>query len=299
MLQSIPFAAPELSVVYLHNSMDRVIFDDIEISAPEGERGYILSGELGLVEEEEGGRVEGFSGIDVMIETVRRPLAQALPEEETLLKGGLERALEEAADQVLIRFREVRRVRLVLRRPGGPGGRAGLSISREWHTAYIGIGSNLGERAENIEKALELIDASRQSRVDEVSPLYETEPVGYLEQGKFLNGVCRIETLLRPRSLIRFLLEIESHLLRERSIPNGPRTIDLDVLFYDDIITSCEEAVIPHPRLHQRMFVLKPLTDLAPYLMHPVIGKRCYRLKEMLATEQPEPPVWEIVRRKA
>jgi dihydroneopterin aldolase/2-amino-4-hydroxy-6-hydroxymethyldihydropteridine diphosphokinase len=297
--------------------MDTVIFDNIPLPLLVEGSEYLLCGELGLVDAEEGRRITGISEIDAMIETAREALtagprdgADGKDAEEAppFFGGGPEEALAEAAERILVRFRSVRSVRLSLLGSGGlekrteeslkeglncPDGKRGISIHREWHTSYIGIGSNLGDRERNIDKALELIDASRHSRIDEVSPLYETEPVGYLEQGRFLNGVCRVETLLGPRGLIRFLLEVESHLFRERSIPNGPRTIDLDVLFYDDRITSYEEAVIPHPRLHSRMFVLKPLTDLAPYLMHPVLGERCYRLKEMLAPEQPEPPVWE------
>ncbi|MFP4563659.1 MAG: 2-amino-4-hydroxy-6-hydroxymethyldihydropteridine diphosphokinase [Spirochaetia bacterium] len=274
--------------------MDMVTFGDIEISSPDQGPPFFLSGELGLAAPEEGQRLAGFLEIDTMIETAREALTAE--GRETLHGGGLESALEEAAEQILIKFQAVRTARLILSRPGGAqdeaSGRVGLSILKERHTVYIGIGSNLGDRAANIEKGLELIDTSRHSRVDEVSPLYETDPVGYPDQDKFLNGASRIETLLSPRDLVRFLLEVESALFRERTVPNGPRTIDLDVLFYDGRITSFEEAVIPHPRLHERMFVLKPLTDIAPYHMHPVLGERCYRLKEKLLPEQPEPPVW-------
>ncbi len=277
--------------------MDRVVFADIEISSPDQGAPFLLSGELRLTAADEGERLAGFPEIDAMIDTAREALAGA--ERETLLEGGLESALEDAAELILIGFQAVRSARFDLSKlggaEGGPSGRVGkrgLSIQREWHTAYVGVGSNLGERETNIGRSLELIDTSRHSRVDEVSPLYETDPVGYLDQDKFLNGASRIETLLEPRGLIRFLLEVESAVFRERTVPNGPRTIDLDVLFYDDRITAFEEAVIPHPRLHERMFVMKPLTDIAPYHMHPVLGERCYRLKEKLLPEQPEPPVW-------
>lgn len=165
-------------------------------------------------------------------------------------------------------------------------------IIHNMHRAYVGVGSNLGDRLENIKGAVKLINESKSTKVCRVSKVYETEPFGYADQGLFLNCVFEVDTLLPPRELVRSLLDIEHTLKRERKIPMGPRTIDLDVLFYDDIITSYEDAVIPHPRLHERKFVLKPLCDLAPYYVHPLLNDRCDRIAENLQSTESEPILW-------
>lgn len=187
---------------------------------------------------------------------------------------------EHLATQVLLDCEEICRVDLKLVAPfeDESAVMAGVSIDRRWHRAYLGVGSNLGDRIRHLRDAVDLINATRLTQVVRMSKIYETEPFGYLDQEMFLNGCLEVKTLLGPRSLIRRLLEIETRLKRERTIPNGPRTIDLDILFYDDLITPFEEAVIPHPRLHERPFVLVPLCDIARYHMHPVLGRRCCQL---------------------
>jgi 2-amino-4-hydroxy-6-hydroxymethyldihydropteridine diphosphokinase len=106
------------------------------------------------------------------------------------------------------------------------------------------------------------------------SSIYETEPVGYLDQGRFLNAVVLGTTALTPQALLGQLQRIEQALGRERPFPNAPRTIDLDLLLYDDLVLEQPELTVPHPRLHERFFVLVPLAELAPELRHPVLGER-------------------------
>lgn len=136
---------------------------------------------------------------------------------------------------------------------------------------YIGLGSNLGDRSDNLNKAVEALPP----RVCLVaaSPVYETDPWGFLEQPSFLNQVLEVETSLKPLNLLVYLKQIERKMGRGVSFRNGPRLIDLDILLYGDMILDKEGLVIPHPRMHERAFVLKPLADLAPDLCHPVIGK--------------------------
>ncbi len=105
-----------------------------------------------------------------------------------------------------------------------------------------------------------------------VSSLYRTAPVGYLDQDWFLNAAVRIETFLSPRELLAGLLAIERQLGRVRTVRNGPRIIDLDILLWDDLIVGEDDLVIPHPRLHERLFVLEPLAEIAPDMCHPVLG---------------------------
>jgi dihydroneopterin aldolase / 2-amino-4-hydroxy-6-hydroxymethyldihydropteridine diphosphokinase len=158
--------------------------------------------------------------------------------------------------------------------------------------AYIGVGSNIGDRYKNILSAKKEISNSTSSHVVKVSKIYETEPVGYLDQDYFLNCIFKVSTVLTPEELLKLLLETEKILKRKRIIHWGPRTIDLDILFYDTFIFSSPDLIIPHPRLHERMFVIKPLCDLAPDLIHPVLKESCIEISEKLKKSQSIPKEW-------
>ncbi|HEY7732628.1 MAG TPA: 2-amino-4-hydroxy-6-hydroxymethyldihydropteridine diphosphokinase [Gaiellaceae bacterium] len=138
---------------------------------------------------------------------------------------------------------------------------------------YIGLGANLGEREETIRRALELLGAAPGVRVVRVSSLLETEPVGYLEQPRFVNAAAALETSLRPRELLELLLGVERELGRTRTGPRfGPRTIDLDVLLFGGEVVDEPGLSVPHPRLHERRFALEPLAELDPELVVPGRG---------------------------
>jgi 2-amino-4-hydroxy-6-hydroxymethyldihydropteridine diphosphokinase len=138
-------------------------------------------------------------------------------------------------------------------------------ISRAMARVYIGLGSNLGDREATIRRALELLAADGEIDVDVVSSLRETDPVGYENQPRFLNGAARLRTDLPPRRLLERLQAVEQLLGRDRSGPRfGPRTIDLDLLLYGDERIDEPGLEIPHPRLHERRFVLEPLAELEP-----------------------------------
>jgi 2-amino-4-hydroxy-6-hydroxymethyldihydropteridine diphosphokinase len=141
------------------------------------------------------------------------------------------------------------------------------------HTAYIGIGSNLGERETTIRDALELLAADPELEVEAVSSIRETDPVGVVDQPRFLNAAIRLATDLAPRPLLERLLAVEQQLGRVRTGERyGPRTIDLDLLLYGDEIVDEPGLRVPHPRLAERRFVLEPLTKLDPALVVPGLG---------------------------
>jgi 2-amino-4-hydroxy-6-hydroxymethyldihydropteridine diphosphokinase len=138
-------------------------------------------------------------------------------------------------------------------------------------TIYLALGTNLGNRTANLRAALAALPPSIVLRRS--SPIYETPPWGLADQPPFLNMVVRGETDLEPAVLLKHLKRLETKLGRVAAIRWGPRLIDLDILFYDDIILDLPGLTVPHPRLHERAFVLVPLADLAPDLVHPVFGK--------------------------
>ncbi|MDP2921511.1 MAG: 2-amino-4-hydroxy-6-hydroxymethyldihydropteridine diphosphokinase [Candidatus Omnitrophota bacterium] len=127
---------------------------------------------------------------------------------------------------------------------------------------YIGIGSNIGDRQGYIDNALRKLKEEKAIRVNKVSSIHETEPVGGPAQGKYLNGAIEIETKLKPKELLKKLQAIENELGRKRTVKNGPRTIDLDILLYGDESIDEPDLKIPHPRMREREFVMKPLKEI-------------------------------------
>ena len=145
-------------------------------------------------------------------------------------------------------------------------------------TAYIGVGSNQGDRHAHCAEAIARIAASGHTRIIDQSSWYLTEPWGYHDQDEFINLVLKVETGLAPLELLRFLKELEEKLGRHKTVPFGPRTIDLDILLYGDRVIQSPELTIPHTRLCERGFVLVPLEEIAPQLVHPVHNRTISRL---------------------
>lgn|SRR5699024_1313700 len=148
--------------------------------------------------------------------------------------------------------------------------------------AYIALGTNIEPRESYLTGALEKVTAHEEIKIKNISSIYETDPVGFTDQADFLNMIIEVETTLSPFDLLAYCQEVENRLGREREIRFGPRTIDLDILLYGEETVETEELTVPHPRMHERAFVLVPLAELAPNYVIPGVGEKVEELLEQL-----------------
>ena len=195
----------------------------------------------------------------------------------------IETAAENVAESLLLKFPLIDHLTLEIKKPeapiGLPFGCVSVTIERGWHKAYVAIGSNIGDRSGYFDMAISRLKEEDTVEVVKVSDYIVTEPYGGVEQDDFLNGAMELRTLLDPEELLNLLHVIENEAGRERKIHWGPRTLDLDILFYDDLIYDSEDLIIPHPEIPKREFVLIPMAQIAGNLHHPVSGRT---VKEML-----------------
>lgn len=195
----------------------------------------------------------------------------------------LERVAETLAEEMLKSISGLCKIDLEIKKPWAPVGlplkTVSVKISRKWHTTYIALGSNIGDSETYLNEAVEKIGQIPTCTVEKVSSYLVTEPYGVTDQPEFLNACLKLRTLLYPEELLKELNRIEKEAGRERIIHWGPRTLDLDILLYDDIVLEEDDLCIPHVEMHKRSFVLEPLAEIAPYKRHPVYGKT---VREML-----------------
>lgn len=203
--------------------------------------------------------------------------------------GLIEAVAEQMARATLLRFPALQRITLEISKPWAPIGlpleAVSVEVTRGWHRAYIAVGSNLGDREAYIRQGIKALDDKEDCVIERVSELITTKPYGVEEQPDFLNGMIEMRTLLFPGELLETLHEVEQEANRERKIHWGPRTLDLDIIFYDDCVVDKEALKIPHPDMANREFVLKPLAELAPYLRHPLLEKTVQQMLEELSAD--------------
>lgn len=194
----------------------------------------------------------------------------------------LERLADHLAKQILLTFPAVKGVTLEVEKPWAPIHlhlqTVAVKIHRGWHRVALSIGSNMGDKRANLDRALELLSQDEQNQVLKVSEYIVTVPVGGVEQDDFLNGAVLLDTIKTPEEMLSQIGDIEKELKRVRTVHWGPRTIDLDILLYDQAIISTDDLIIPHPEMCKRRFVLEPLDQIAPYLVHPIYSKTIHDL---------------------
>ena len=194
----------------------------------------------------------------------------------------IEAAAEQLCMALLERYSLLKGVTLELQKPWAPVGlpldTVSVKITRFRHIAYIALGSNLGDKKKYLDDAVAALDRVPGCRVQKVSSYLVTEPYGGVEQDDFLNACLTLETTLPPEELLDRLHDIEQAAHRERIIHWGPRTLDLDILMYDDLVMESDDLIIPHVEMHLRDFVLKPLAEIAPNKRHPILKKTAAQL---------------------
>ena len=194
----------------------------------------------------------------------------------------MEAAAENLATQLLLSYPLLSKVDIEIKKPWAPIGLplnyVSVKISRGWHIAYIALGSNMGDKEKYLNDAITMINDDNMCMVNKVSSFIQTAPYGYTEQDDFLNAAIKVQTLYSPKMLLSFLQELELKANRVRQIHWGPRTLDLDIIFYDNIVCDDDTLIIPHPEMHKRDFVLVPLKEIAPNQLHPILNKKVSEL---------------------
>lgn len=196
----------------------------------------------------------------------------------------LEAVAEHLAEEILLEVANVSAIDLEIKKPWAPIAlpldTASVAVSRSWHEVYLSVGSNMGDRVAYVRYALASLESDRRIKEIRISSLIETEPYGYTSQAPFVNGAIGLKTLYTPYELLDALHRIEAGAGRTREIHWGPRTLDLDILLYDDRILEQADLIVPHADMANRMFVLQPLSELCPGKVHPVLRKTVLQMRK-------------------
>ncbi len=269
--------------------MDQIIIKDLEIYGHHGVlkeenvlgQKFLVSMSLGLSLHKAGVSDDIHDSIDYA------QVSHLVKEEmEKTTYQLIEALAEHLCEAVLMAFSEVESITMELKKPWAPIllplETVSVRMERRWHPVYLSVGANLGDRTKQIEDAVEVLRQDGKIRDLRVSELIETKPYGVEDQPDFMNGCIFMKTLYEPDELLEKLHEVEAAGGRERKEHWGPRTIDLDILYYGDLILESESLTIPHPEIEKREFVLEPLAEIAPWKKHPATGRSTLDMLERL-----------------
>lgn len=270
--------------------MDQIIIKDLTVFANHGvfEAEAVL-GQKFLVSAVIGTDIRRPGLTDTLDNTIHygfvsQDITQFLTEHRFQL---IEACAEQLAEFLLLKYYpQMREIELEIKKPWAPVhlplDTVAVKIKRGWHTAFLALGSNLGDKEGYLNFAVEELQKVPQIKVQKVSSFITTEPYGYTDQDVFCNGACMVETTLQPEELLAVCNRIEAEAQRVRLIHWGPRTLDLDVLFYDKEIIDTPQLNVPHVDMENRDFVLRPMAEIAPWWVHPVTKKTMKRMLEEL-----------------
>ncbi len=271
--------------------MDKIRIDDIKIYAfhgvleeeKENGQGFVVSAELGL-DLKKTGTTDNLN-YSVNYADVTETIMKSFTETAF---DTIEAAAETVIEAILQDYELIRSVTLKVSKPNAPINAdfrdVSVEITRSKHRVFLGLGSNLGDKERYLDMAIDELGKDSAINVKKVSSYIITEPYGPVEQPDFLNGVAEIETTLEPDELLSIIHDIEAEAGRERIIHWGPRTLDIDILLFDDQVINTETLTIPHPEMQKREFVLKPLAEIAPYIYHPTLMRNAQQMLEYLKT---------------
>ncbi|MGN0436141.1 MAG: 2-amino-4-hydroxy-6-hydroxymethyldihydropteridine diphosphokinase [Wujia sp.] len=269
--------------------MDKIVIKDLEVFAYHGvldsekQKGqtFIVTAEL-FLDLRDAGMNDSLDDT-VNYAQVCDDICSVMTEERFDL---IETVAESVADAILIKYEKIKQVRVIISKPEAPidlsFDTVYVDITRAKHIAYLGIGSNLGDKEGYLDYAVDQLNKDERIKVNKVSSYMITEPYGDVEQDDFLNGCLEIETLYTPKELLTLIGDIENGAGRKRLIHWGPRTLDIDILLYDREMIMEEKLTIPHIEMANRDFVLVPLCEIAPYAFHPGFNKTAIELYNML-----------------
>ncbi len=194
----------------------------------------------------------------------------------------IESVAENLATQILLNFEGICQIDLEIRKPHAPMQlnfeSVSVCISRSWHYVYLSLGSNMGDKASFLQQGIDGLSSHEQIQLLQTADVLETVPYGNVEQDAFLNTAVQIRTLMTPKELLDYIHELEAKAERVREVHWGPRTLDIDIVFYDKLIYEDSELIVPHVDMENREFVLKPLSQITPNFRHPILGRTVSQL---------------------